>query len=411
MALWKINPQTLTDIADAIRYAEKSSGVIKVSDFERRIKALSGKPLPPTPIYRDLVVIPDKYNTGCKGELTPFALSMGDGLVWRDNTSYLDFNNGKCLRYISDNTTITFENIKFNTFRFVNFNQYSSSSAYYRTGIVFKFINCEFGSFDCNYTASVDKSAIDVQLENCTMGYFKMRGTLNNCKIGGLTSYFDTLPSDVGNDLANTYTGSELTNCYLYDLEYPTETQGSIHLDGLQEINTNGLILENCRFECPDMSYTSQGGWSYALYLETSANNITLKDNIYNGGGNYGLHIAEGENQVSENNIISRINVSAPYYNAHSGIGCRINDDLFVSSVWVEDGLLHSIVTNDTYDEKTLTIKVNSNQYTHTISAFPRTNRMSFADLPIDIDITTEVNTGDIITFYDGETLIRTYVA
>lgn len=53
--MWKINSETVKGIADAIRYAEGSSGKISVTDFAKRIRALSGgQPIPPTPVRPDV---------------------------------------------------------------------------------------------------------------------------------------------------------------------------------------------------------------------------------------------------------------------------------------------------------------------------------------------------------------------
>ena len=136
MSLWTINDSTLVDIADAIRAKRGTSSPIQVDELADEIALIEGDGL-----LRDRLIIPDKYNTGCHGELIKFDYSTDtSGLIWRDASATLDFNNGRAVQNLSDNQVIVFENYDFTgsgAFYFMNVQSYTSSSTYYKNNLKF----------------------------------------------------------------------------------------------------------------------------------------------------------------------------------------------------------------------------------------------------------------------------------
>lgn len=429
----------LTSIADAIRYAEGSTDKIAVSDFADRIKVLSSQPGPtpgptPTPgdipekIFRDTTIIPDMYNTGHSGILIPWNEAyayLNTTLTWRENTTWLDFNNGKCLKNVADNTTFVFEDIDFSAedtarFQIGNLGAYSESSTYFRRGIKFVFKNCKFGQLFMNQNKTVSDDDLSFEYDYCTFGNFGGVGLVTNCRIGGLNSEYANVPyrsTDLGNDLVKANNGSTFRNCYLYDLEYPTATQQEGHLDGLQVLYVDGLVLENVRIECFDFAFNSQGGWSYTLYLENSADNILVKDCVFSGGGNYGVAIsAEGQNRVSENNKVSLYNDSAIFYPDTFSEGFTTTDSLYVTSIWHKEDEIQIVCTNETMANRTLRIVDNNGaEYTFDIGRLPKRNSeeanaiASWDELPFNRVFTIPAENVEWFRCYDGNELIRTW--
>ena len=166
--------------------------------------------------YRDIVIIPDKYNTGItidENDLIPaidafpsfngyitsqFQSSYGseyEGILFTNQTSFKTANT----------SGIIFKNCKFKA---VETSPYALNlSGTWNDDLYWKFINCEFDGY----------SSAAVQPQNNT--------TFINCK-------FHNLGSDGGKVTSN----GGYENCYFYDIG---NTDGS-HADGIQ---TTGEII------------------------------------------------------------------------------------------------------------------------------------------------------------------------
>lgn len=387
----------------------------------------------PTPVTRDTIVIPDPYNTGATGTLTPIA-SYTDttGLVWYSTAKTgIDFNNGKCLKNIANNTTITIENVDFSAsdavFAIHNANKYDSSSAYYRTGIKFIFNNCKFGNYTQSQSFLVSTDTVQFTFNDCTFFTAKAsNATFNRCRFGNQTDWKENYSLwsslDVARDMVNPMGPIALNNCYLSDLETPMTTQGSEHLDGFQRaVAGSDIHIYNCRFECFDMPYTSQGGWSYNVYWEGACDNSSIEYTICNGGGNYGVALISGTSQTFNNNQVSGYNNSGAFYGGtdyltQAQANFTTTDKLYVSSIYEDASNINIVCTNDTQEAKVLTVKVNgTTTQTFNIGACPKRSTTEWSaitewdDLPIDKVFTVSKSGVSFLEIYDGTTLIRTY--
>lgn len=435
MATWQINSGTLVDIADAIRAKRGTSSPIQVDELADEIALIEGDGL-----LRDRLIIPDKYNTGCHGELTKFNYATDtSGLVWRDASATLDFNNGRAVQNLSDNQVIVFENYDFTgsgPFYFMNVQNYTSSSTYYKNNLKFIFKNCLFEWVRQDYPFT-DTAVIGIEFYNCTFNRVKIgRAKLNRCLIGNVTYYQNLIENfEPSGDTFNPQGPVDVKNCYIMDIEAKLSYQGQGHIDGFQTIVENGsdMHLYNCRFECFDMPYSgSQGNWSYSVYWEVTPSNSSMEYCVIHGGGYYGLSMGKGTNQVVRNNFLSgeyHCAEGAPEsawtrvcypnencYQVSDGIGDYIRT-LLVSSVWLEDGKIKVCYSNDMHSIRTMRIVTDSNQtYTVSVPACPIRDTAAsegvteWDDLPF--DLVTEIDAYGVnsISVYDGNTLVRTFI-
>ena len=166
MAKWQINSGTLVDIADAVRAKRGTSAPIQVSDLADEIALINGDGL-----LRDRLIIPDKYNTGCHGQLKKFDKREDQsGLHWRDQTG-LDFNAAYTFQDIQDNQVIVFENLDFTGldgfFWFRNVQNYGPDRSFYKDNLKFIFRNCLFEWVRQDYPWT-EGTNISIELHNCT---------------------------------------------------------------------------------------------------------------------------------------------------------------------------------------------------------------------------------------------------
>lgn len=414
-----------------------SNGTYDISDYASVVVNVSGGS--GESVVRDSIVIPDIYNTGVKGTLTPqteWKLTETTGLVWySDGKMSVDFNNGKLFRNLSSNTEIIIENVDFSeggtAFELRNVNRYDSSSAYYRTGMKIHFKNCRFCRFVTSYPFNVDTDTVEIIFDNCSFfGSGAGNATYNNCQFGNATwwraNYSQWTTQLAGSDVCNPKDRATFNNCYFFDCEdnFGETPSGSSHIDGMQTYaSLSGLAVYNCRFECVDMPFHSQGGWSYSIYWENENINSSIDYTICNGGGNYGLCITKADNQTFSNNQVSHFNDSGTYYWGSTHYQEEDNiftytENLYVSSIFTDDEHINIVYSNDTQTAKTLTVKVNGTAtHTFNVGACPKRNSASWetltqwSDLPIDKVAVINKTGVTRIECYDGDSLIRTYNA
>ena len=392
-----------------------------------------------TSLLRDRLIIPDIYNCGCHGTLTKFNLSSDtSGIIWRDNTTTIDFNNGVGVKNLEDNQIIVFEDYDFtdyDKFSFLNPQSYSHESTYYRDNLKFIFKNCLFTAVNQNYEFSSDAN-ISLEFYNCTSNRFVVGNAIvDRCLIGNVTYYQTKDPTfSPAGDPVNPKGALLLKNSYIMDVEASLSESYAAHIDGLQCADPGGhdVNIFNCRFECFDMPYEhSQGGWSYSLFWQGSTINSTAHYNVFHGGGYYGTSIRKAANQELSNNLISG------EYHCDEGApesqwirACYPNEDLYqmsdgwadyirtllVSSVWVEDLKIKICYSNDMHSIRTMRIVTDTNKtYTVSVPACPvRTSAASegiekWSDLPFDLITEIDANGINSIRIYDGDTLVRTF--
>lgn len=366
------------------------------------------------PMYNDIHVIPDKHNTGVDETTCTLTVETNVvteyGIIFRSDdgtTIKIDFNK-------SPNKTLDGEVIIEN----VNFANYVGSGflntyGYSGNGIVIKFKNCNFVNFvDSNHTNELVKA----EFENCSFTrYNGSFATFNKCYFGG---------GDLNGDPMNPGTDCTFNNCYCSNIMQKTEEQGEGHIDGMQSLGCKRLYFNNCRWEVPTINYSiTAGGMNVAIFVQPSdfAENVILDHCYVNGGGFYtfsctGVDAGKCTNVKIIEPFIGYCYNNQPFYNTSTrGLveNAILHDSLYVSSVWKDEtDYLHFMVTNDTGEERTLTVVTNLGETTYTI---PRTYKSTeyevdtktFEDLPIDIEKVLEQTGINYVIFYENGRQIR----
>ena len=385
--------------------------------------------------FRDKLIIPDTYNTGSHGYLTPFDLS-GDtsGLLWQeaDNSLKLDFNTAsKQTIYNVDTTTpVVYRNVDFTAYKslsIANANMCSKSDQYYKAGVQIVFENCLFRNVDAPYPFA-SQDMIQFAFMNCSVESFKLSNAyVERCLIGNRTFYKTKYSDTDAEDGIKLMSYDTFVNSYVMDVEPEPDTAGEAHYDGLQfSTDVDNTVLYNVRFECMNMPYNPKGGgWSYSVFYQALANNSYMNYCIFHGGGLYGTSIKKNSTLSLVGNLIGA-GYSTPCYPGEdiyqlTDDGLDTYDTLLVSSVFFDGKNLHIICTNDYTSAKTLTVRqyaIDGYSYTtktFNIPACPSVNSGwsgidEWSDLPFDIDCTIHdvFNIGKI-ECYDGNTKIRTW--
>lgn len=387
--------------------------------------------------YFDKHIVPDKYNTGAKGYLTPFDLA-GDtsGLLWyvdSYNNLSLNFNtNSKQTIYNVDTTQpVIYKDIDFtayNSINITNANLCSKTDQYWKAGVVIRFENCIFRKVNSNYSFSA-VDIIQFMFIGCSMYSFKLSNAYaERCLIGNRTFYKDTFGDEDILDGIKLWNYDYVIGCYIMDLEPKVTETGSAHFDGLQFTDPiEQAVLYGNRFECMNMPYNPKGGgWSYSIYYQAACTNGILMNNIFHGGGNYQTAVTklQGSSQVSGNLVEGTYSTpcypNENYYSMNDD-WASIYDTLLVSSVFYDGNNIDIVYSNDIGTAKTLTVKIFNDFYdvpiatsTFNIPACP-TFSGSWAgidewdDLPFDkICHIDHIAMASKIECYDGDTKIRT---
>lgn len=342
----------------------------------------------------DKTVIPDKYNTGAFGELTVV-----------DSDCYISGvkfgTSGKCDRKLDlyyqpgeVTDTILVENYDFSG---SNFREYNVDKVEQDVTIIYK--NCKFRSYLISGEGRVKR-----EFENCSFTHFGgSDATFTNCYFGG--------GSD--GDGINPMRNCTFTNCMIADLIQPADKKGTKHIDGFQIFgstdgtdNTN-IVFNNCRFEVPYIPMETPSG---ALNCPVSvimrysdADNISLNDCYVNGGLYYAIMLLQNDRSVT-NLTITNMHIggsSKSLYTCDETFEKMMSenvlptDALYVSSVRkCEDGI-HLSVTNDTNQERVLSILTEEGVKEQVIPACfmgkdLTQDSVAFSDFPFDIDIVIE---------------------
>lgn len=402
----------LTSIADAIRYAEGSADKIDVADFEGRIKALSSSSDYPRKIFRDISIIPDKYNTGCVGELISVITKypswngrmfhsaslnvftnigvLEDDIYYIDNISFtqVTYDYSKDITG-GEKRKVVFRNCYFNANSDYCFKSSSSLNLY--NGREISFINCEFENAS---------SACVQPAENLTF---------INCKI-----------HNMGSDGGKVTSNGGYYNCLFYDLG---RSEGS-HADGIQTTGYNtDFYIENCRFDMPQIENVTRSNACIFFMQEAVSESPTIKDCMFNGG-QYSLYFGhknepytEAEainNPIIDNNKCGRLKRSGNLMNndVYTTFTQKMLSDqteLFVSSIFVDNGNINIVTTNYTEHAKTLTVKSNLGDTTFSVNACPNNDASSLSDYPFDVIYTIPSEGITSFKIFDGDTLIRTW--
>lgn len=341
--------------------------------------------------YRDNVIIPDKYNTGCRGELTSMADFFGS-YYKEGSTMYITSSLQNALGTVYENIDFTSvvnlnkTNLRPMTFRNCRFNitapyAVNTGSNFLTNDIEVVFENCEFSG----------------QTSACVQPTAKFK--MINCKI-----------HDMGSDGGKVFDNGSYENCYFYNIGM---TDGA-HADGIQITGTNNnFSIINCRFDVPSYTgYSSNSGIFFVL--EGDSYNSVIKDCVMTGG-NYTFYYGRKDIESSiaiEGNVVNNIIIGCSYRygilndnsNSFDHNEVKAADKLFVSSVYKENGKIKLLVTNYTNTEKVLKLVTDSGITSVTIPACPLCNDglayTTLSDFPFDIEIEVD---GNYVVCYDTE--------
>ena len=352
----------------------------------------------------DDCVIPDKYNTGCKGELYKIT---GENEI---NNVVLAYSGGVLVfdfyyRNKDVSGTIVFEDFDFSNY---------PVSVYHETMITgrtinFVFKNCKFKSFN---TGRIASEIFSYDFYNCSFErFYGSNSSFHNCWFGG--SYQDGLTP---------FNKVLVEDSYFSDYASNDPNGNGYHADGTQiyghaDSMVENVVYSNCRFEVPAVHNTKSTVAVNAcimLALEyNNGKNIHFKDCILNGGG-YTVYAGKKagltlEDISFENIKIGDAKLYGNLYNIDEDVvfkDFKDQDALYVSSVWNDGSKTHVIVSNDTAEERVLRVVTGTTTQDFTIEKCLGGDLlrngyydMPFEDFPFDIDISVDSKADYVICF------------
>lgn len=341
----------------------------------------------------DKMIIPDKYNTGCNGELEEVVFDTENPIVVNDvvfitsgGTKFvLDFH----YRNKDKSGDIIIENKDFS----------SNAVTCYHEDLVDRnikviFNNCRFKSM----STGKGEGNVSYEFNNCTMNsFYGSNSILNRCQFG--ENYTDGIVP---------FCNIEVNDCFFKDMA-GVMTDDPAHTDGTQLYGHAGLDVENikynnCRFEIPPLHLDGcAAGINACIMLQlefSSGKDILFKNCIVNGGG-YSIYARSTKDELTQTNVKFdgiKFGCAARYGLFYSRIHPDVEfsnisrtDSLYVGTVWKDDEGTHFSVTNDTNDERDLLIYTDKGTFTYKIPGCPlfsqMTSDMLYKDLPFDMDI------------------------
>ncbi|MBE5947847.1 MAG: hypothetical protein E7261_02335 [Lachnospiraceae bacterium] len=336
----------------------------------------------------DITVIPDKYNTGAKGNL-----QVAEKGAVIDGIQFVSGNNDtyNCLDFAYRNLNVEGEVV----FKNYDFSQWTVA-AYNESGvtrnITVRFVNCKFS----NFISGKADCSINYEFENCTfINFIGSNAKFDKCMFTG--SFSDGMVP---------FRNVSVQSCYFFDKTADDPAGKGIHTDGTQIYGHSGLDVENvffdnCRFEIPaiDMG-DNRAGVNACIMLQmerSNANNLSFTNCILNGGG-YSLYaVSRSEDLVLTNVLFENIRIGsanrfgAIYPKVSDGVTFEEvtgTDTLYVSSVWKKDAKTYVSVSNDTLLDRVLVIYTENNTYSYLIPACPSVDEEKvFSNYPFDIQI------------------------
>ncbi len=343
----------------------------------------------------DVCVIPDKYNTGCNGNLTKVVMDAENGTTIN---GVLFIAGSNATRHVLDfyyrnkeiSGTVTIENCDFSDYSLW---VYNTEKVDREIHVVFN--NCNFSGV----STARNIGKVSFTFNHCTFRNFNGgNSTFNKCQFG--KSYSDGMVP---------FQNVHVNDCFFTDMGSIAATGKEIHTDGVQiygykDVDVLDVSYTNCRFEIPPVSPAGSTAYINAcimLQLEfANAKDVLFRDCIVNGGG-YSIYAESKYEGLTFDNVVFqgiRFGAAKKYGVFYPKIDPAISikdisgtDNLYIGSVWKEAGETHLSVTNDTNQERTLQIYTDTSQYTYTIPACPLGSEMAdaitYADLPFDVDI------------------------
>ncbi len=360
----------------------------------------------------DLNVIPDAYNTGCRGTLQSYEEAYCTIKAKYEKTNQevdILFTNSGDYRILDfyyrnkDVTgTIVFENIDFSNY---TLRVYNADKVQNKIHVIFK--DCKFGGFGGFRSAD----NLTFAFERCTLQHFSgSNATFEWCKFGG--SYKDGIVP---------FQNVNVNHCLFADMSQKY-SEGVAHVDCIQIYGYNDTPVKNVhishsRFELPPVNMEgSQATVNACLMLQleyNDASDVSFENCIVNGGGYTIYAHAVKDGSISDNVYFKNIQYgcAAKYGLLYPDVtdtvkfeNMHMTDSLYVGSVWKDENGTHISVTNDTNQERKLVVVTNEGVFSYDIRACKKGNAMTTADtydsLPFDLDITIDKDL-DYVVCYD----------
>lgn len=341
----------------------------------------------------DVNIIPDKYNSGCSGNLTKVEQAgtySGVEIKISGANFAIDFVYSNKKK--SGEIKITNLDFSDKIVCFINEDKIDRD-------ICVVFENCKFSTIK---SAKGKSDKYSYCFNNCSINQFSGSNAIfERCYFGG--SYSDGI---------NPYQNVHAYFCYFADMASNDSAGNGLHTDGVQifanqDYVAEDISFEHCRFETPQVQTTGSTAYvnsCFSLGIEyNDAKNIHVDDCIMNGGG-YSIYATKKLASFSLEDIsISNVHVGAAslYGNIYPTVAEEValrnivdTDSLYVSSVWQDEKGTHIITTNDTRDERVLKVVTSNGEYSFTVSAciggsdLKKDNwNIPFENFPFDQDI------------------------
>lgn len=361
----------------------------------------------------DLNVIPDAYNTGCRGTLQSYDeayCTIKAKYVKNNQEVDVLFNNSGDYRILDFGYrnldvagTIVFENIDFSNYTLRIYNVGNMKN---KVHVIFK--NCKFASFG----GFRKGDNLSFQFDHCTFQHFDgSNAAFEWCKFGG--SYKDGIVP---------FQNVTVNHCLFSDMSQ-MYSEGVAHVDCIQIYGYNdtpvkNVHITNCRFELPPVNMEgSQATVNACLMLQleyNDASDVSFENCTVNGGGYTIYAHAVKDGSISDNVYFKNIQYgcASKYGLLYPDVTDTVKfenmhmiDSLYVGSVWKDENGTHLSVTNDTNQERKLVVVTNQGTFTYDIKACPKGNAMTtentYDSLPFDMDITIPKDL-DYVVCYDN---------
>lgn len=340
----------------------------------------------------DTQVIPDTYNTGCKGELTP----------WRE---YFGLDESATQLYITPaNQNIygtEYENVDFSDV-VVSINNADISSMIFR--------NCKL-TCNSNYNVVIGSNtgSIDITFENCafantTAASVNATGNVNSVTYDKCVFYnFNTRAALLGNRV-------NFLNCY-----FRNSVNSAYFLQNTGEVSD--VTIRNCRFDAVRLGeITPISAIQFKEKNTATISNNVIIENVYMTGSKKTFDFAHNQAIENPNFVFNNIQIGDTYeisplsITATDEVKQAINDaysssdSLYVSSVYEENDKTSLIVTNYTGEDRKLLIITNNNSYINNVEACPTfeegANLTALSDYPFDLEVKLD-ETCEYMVCYD----------
>ena len=334
--------------------------------------------------YRDKVIIPDKYNTGCFGTLTPVAQKFNN---W---SGYITS------AIVSENGSSTFKDIHFNTSVAV---KCGTAAAYIDEPLTF--VNCKFDAGD-DYAVKVSGT----WTENCAWTFINcdfstytsaITGPVSNCVVKNCKIH------DMKRDGGKGYLHGGYENCYFYNIGTGIDIPNN-HADAIQTtVELDGFYVKNCRFDVPQ---TSENVINAGIFFcqAGDATDCQFEDILINGG-NYCFWIDTEQGYTPTFTDVTGRNISlgaahnfaypfmttvSQFSNWTSNGTVVDQDKLFVSSVFLgANGKIKVHASNYTLSSRTLVVVTDEETKSFTVPAhftYAEGVNHTFSEFPYDLE-------------------------